>query len=103
MTELVIRNYQWPEVIKDIRKYRERYNLCQKMKNRIEVPVGKLMMNKVLEKLYLIVNFITKLPLVVGKDAILIVYDQLLKIAYFVAMIEGTSAEKLVQLFRDNV
>jgi len=45
------------------------------MKNRIEVPVGKLMMNKVLEKLYLIVNFITKLPLVVGKDAILIVYD----------------------------
>ena len=103
MTELVIRNYQWPEVIKDIRKYRERYNLCQKMKNRIEVPVGKLMMNKVLEKLYLIVNFITKLPLVVGKDAILIVYDQLLKIAYFVAMIEETSAEKLVQLFRDNV
>ena len=103
MTELVIRNYQWPEVIKDIRKYRERYNLCQKMKNRIEVPVGKLMMNKVLEKLYLIVNFITKLLLVVGKDAILIVYDQLLKIAYFVAMIEETSAEKLVQLFRDNV
>ena len=33
------------------------------------------MINKVLEKLYLMVNFITKLPLVVGKNAILIVCD----------------------------
>ena len=33
------------------------------------------MINKVLEKPYLMVNLITKLPLVVGKDAILIVCD----------------------------
>jgi len=45
------------------------------MKNRTEVLAEKLMMNKVLEKPYLMVNFITKLPLVVGKDTILIVYD----------------------------
>ena len=36
--------------MKDIRKYIERYNLCQRMKNRIEIPAGKLMINKVLEK-----------------------------------------------------
>ena len=103
MTELVIRNYWQPGVMKDIGKYRERYNLCQRIKNRTEVPVGKLMINKVLEKPYLMVNFITKLPLVVGKNAILIVCDQLSKIAYFVAIIEETSAEKLVQLFKDNI
>jgi len=41
------------------------------MKNRIEASAGKLMINEVLEKLwmYLIVNFITKLLLVAGKDA----------------------------------
>ena len=47
MIELVIRNYQWPEVIKDVGKYVDKCNLCQRMKNRIEVPVGKLMTNEV--------------------------------------------------------
>ena len=75
MTELVIRNYWWLEVMKDIGKYRERCNLCQRMKNKTEVPAGKLMMNKVLEKPYLMVNFITKLPLVLEKDTMLVVCD----------------------------
>ena len=48
------------------------------------------MVNEVLEKLwtYLIIDFITKLLLVAKKDAILIVCDKLLKITYFVAIIE---------------
>jgi len=60
------------------------------MKNRIEAPTRKLMVNEVLEKLwtYLTVDFITKLLLVAKKDAILIVCDKLLKITYFVAIIE---------------
>ena len=49
------------------------------------------------------VDFITKLPVVVGKDAILVVYDWLSKITHFVATTEGTSAEGLARLFRDNV
>ena len=48
-------------------------------------------------------NFITKLLLVAEKDVILVVYDRLLKIAYFVATMEGTSAEGLARLFRDNM
>ena len=53
--------------------------------------------------MYLIVDFITKLLLVVGKDVILIVYNRLLKIAYFVAITKGTLAERLARLFRDNM
>jgi len=49
------------------------------------------------------VDFITKLPLVAGKDAILVVCDKLSKITYFVAITEGTLAEGLARLFRDNV
>ena len=59
-------------MIKNIERYVDRCNLCQRMKNRIEVLVEKLITNKVLEKLwtYVIVDFITKLLLVVKKDAV---------------------------------
>ena len=56
-------------------------NLCQRIKNYIEPLVGKLMANKVLEKLqvYLTVEFITKFSLVVVKDTIPVVCDRLAK------------------------
>ena len=44
-----------------------------------------------------------KLPLVLGKDAILVVCDRLLKMAYFVATTEEITIEGLARLFRDNV
>ena len=49
------------------------------------------------------VNFITKLPVVAGKDAILVVCDKLSKIMHFVTTTEGTSAEGLTRLFRNNI
>ena len=49
------------------------------------------------------VDFITKLPTVAGKDAILVVCDRLSKMIHFVATTEETTAEGLVRLFRDNV
>ena len=57
-------------MIKDIGKYVNSCDMCQRMKNRIEVPAEKLKLSEVPEKLwtYLIVNFIIKLLLVVGKD-----------------------------------
>jgi len=75
------------------------------MKNRAEAPVEKLMANEVLEKVWthLMVNFITKLLLVAGKDVILVVCDKLSKMAHFVTMTEEMMAEGLARLFRDNV
>jgi len=49
------------------------------------------------------VDFINKLPIVAGKDTILVVCDRLFKMTHFVATIEETSAEGLVRLFRDNM
>ena len=49
------------------------------------------------------VDFITKLLLVAGKNVILVVCDGLSKIAYIVVITEGTLVEGLVRLFRDNV
>jgi len=86
MTELVTRNYWWPGVTKDVGKYVKGCNLYQRMKNRTEALAGKLMMNEVPEKVwtYLIVDLITKLPLVAEKDTILVVCDRLSKMAHFV-------------------
>ena len=79
--------------------------MCQRMKNRTEEVAGKLKLGEVPEKLwmYISVDFITKLPIVTGKDAILVVCNRLSKMTYFVATTEGTSAEGLARLFRNNI
>jgi len=46
ITELVIRNYWWPGVMKDV----EGYDICQRMKNRMEILARKLKLSKVSEK-----------------------------------------------------
>ena len=81
------------------------YDAYQRMKNSIEAPAGKLMANEVPEKawIHLIVNFITKLPLVAEKDAILVVCDKLSKIVHFVAITKETLVEGLARLFKDNM
>ena len=86
-------------------KYVEGYDLYQKIKNRIEKLAGKLKLSKVLEKswTYLMVDFITKLLVVVGKDAILVICNRLSKMTYFVATTERMSVERLTRLFRDNI
>jgi len=75
------------------------------MKNRTEEVAGKLKLSEVPKKLWthLMVDFITKLPVVVGKGTIIIVCDRVSKMMYFVATTEGTSAVSLARLFRDNI
>jgi len=103
--ELVTRNYWWPGVTRDVGKYIKGCDLCQRMKNRTEEPAEKLKLSEVPQKTWthLTVDFITKLLVVAGKDAILIVCDRLSKMTHFVAMTEGTSVEGLARLLQDNV
>jgi len=102
MVELVTRNYWWLGVIRDIGRYVERCDLCQRMKNRMEEVAGKLKLSEI-PWMYLTVDFIIKLLVVAGKDAILVVCDRLSKMAHFVATMEGTSAEGLARLYKDNI
>ena len=75
------------------------------MKNRAEEIAGKLKLGEVPEKpwTHISVDFITKLLIVAGKDAILVVCDRLTKMMHFVAITEGTTAEGLARLFKNNV
>jgi len=103
--ELVTRNYWWPGVIREVGWYVKGCDLCQQMKNRMEEVAGKLKLGEVLEKLWthILVDFITKLPIVAGKDVILVFCDRLSKMTHFIAITEGMTAEGLARLFRDNV
>jgi len=103
--ELVIRNFWWPGVTKEVKRYVEGYDSCQRNKNHIEQPAGKLMPNLIPEKpwMHILADFITKLPIVQGYNSILVVVDRLMKIVHFIPIIEKTLAEGLARLFRDNV
>jgi len=49
------------------------------------------------------VDFITKLPLAQEYNSILVVYDRLMKMAYFVSTTEKTLVEGVARLFWNNV
>jgi len=86
-------------------RYVEGCDVCQRYKNQSKTPAGKLMPNVIPEKpwSHILADFITKLPLAQGYDAILVVYDHFSKMAHFIATTEKTSVEGLAKLFRDHV
>ena len=90
---------------KEVGKYVEGCDACQRYKNRSEAPAGKLMPNTIPEKpwSHISADFITKLPLAQGYDTILVICDRFSKMAHFIATTEKTSAEGLAKLFRDHV
>ena len=83
----------------------EGYDQCQRMKNRAEIPVGKLRPNQILERpwQHISVDFITKLSMSKDHGSILVVCDRFSKMSHFVVIIEKMMAEGLVRLFKNNV
>jgi len=53
--------------------------------------------------MHITADFITKLPLAQGYNAILVVCDWLTKMAHFIPITEKMSAKGLARLFRDHV
>ena len=104
IVELVIRNYWWPGVTKEMKQYVERYDQCERIKNRAEMPVEKLRPNAVPEKLqqHILVDLITKLLVSRGHDLILVICNRFLKMSHFIAMTEKMTVEGLAKLFRNN-
>ena len=105
MVELVTRNFWWLGVIKEVKQYIKGYNSCQRNKNCTEQPADKSMPNSIPERpwTYILVDFITKLPLAQEYDSISVVVDRLTKMVHFISTTEKTSAEELARLFRDNM
>ena len=62
---------------REVKRYVEGCDSCQRNKNCMEQLVGKLMPNSIPEKpwTHILADFITKLPLAQGYDTILVVVD----------------------------
>ena len=88
-----------------MKRYVNRCDLYQRIKNHTKVLVGKLIVDEVPEKLwmYLIVDFIMKLLLVVEKNAILVVCDKLFNMVHFIVTTKEMSVEGLARLLRNNI
>ena len=73
--ELVTRNFWWPGVMKEVKRYIKECNSCQRNKNCTKQLVGKLISNSILEKswTYISADFITKLSLAQSYNSILVV------------------------------
>ena len=50
MAEFVVRNYWWPGITKEVGRYVDGYDACQRYKNRSKAPMEKLMPNAIPEK-----------------------------------------------------
>ena len=70
-----MRNYWQPEVTRNVGRHIDGCDMCQRIKNQIEILVGKLKLSKIPEKpqIYLMVDFITKLLVVAGNYMILVI------------------------------
>jgi len=79
--EMVTRNFWWPGVTREVKRYVEGCDACQQNKNCTEQPAEKLMSNSIPGKAWthISVDFITKLPLAQGYDSILVVVDRFTK------------------------
>jgi len=91
--------------MKEVKRYIERCDQCQKIKNRTEMSVRKLRLNAVPEKpwQYMSVDFVMKLPVSSGYNLILVVCDRFSKILHFIMITEKIIAKELAKLFRDDV
>lgn len=103
--DLVSREYYWPEMRKDIIKFVNKCDVCQRTKTPRHLPHGYLQPLPTPQTPWssLSMDFIVKLPLSQGFDSILVVVDRLTKMAHFIACQEATDAEGLAELFLRHI
>lgn len=98
--ELISRNYWWPGLTTDVKKYVAGCDICQRMKNRPQKPYGPLMPNPIPTGPWDVIttDLITQLPESDGYNAICIVVDRLTKRAHFFPITNEFSAKDLARL-----
>src|SRR5882724_1617164 len=86
MTELVARNFLWPQMGRYVADYVKGCDLCNCTKTFPTSPTGKLMPNRVPDCCWQVisVDLITGLPPSRGYDAIMVVVDCLSKRAHVI-------------------
>ncbi|GJZ75568.1 putative reverse transcriptase domain-containing protein [Tanacetum coccineum] len=98
--------YWWSGMKRDIATYVSKCLTCSKVKAEHQRPSGLLQQPEIPEWKWdnITMDFITKLPRSKsGHDSVWVIVDRLTKSAYFLAMHEDYSMEKLARLYIDEV
>ncbi|KAJ3502093.1 hypothetical protein NLJ89_g9041 [Agrocybe chaxingu] len=103
--ELVQRDFWWPSLAHDARRYTDGCVICQKIKPLRQAPLGLLSPNKSPSDTWdtISADLITDLPRSKGFDSIFVVVDRLSKMVRVVPTKKTVSSEGLARLYRDNV
>ncbi|GJS05207.1 reverse transcriptase domain-containing protein [Tanacetum coccineum] len=98
--------YWWPGMKRDIATYVSLCLTCSKVKVEHQRPSGLLQQHEIPKWKWdkITMDFITKLPKTKsGHDTIWVIVDRLTKSAYFLAMREDYSTERLAKLYIDEI
>ena len=103
--ELITRNYWWPKLRPFVQDYIKTCDMCAQVKTPRHLPYGKLLPLPVPAQQWQSVSldFITDLPESNKFDSILVVVDQLSKMAHFIPCSKDISADQTASLFLKNV
>lgn len=97
--------YYWPKMSRDIKRYTETCDICQKSKPRRHAPVGLLQPIPIPSQPFEVVSmdFIPELPNSEGFDNILVIIDKLTKYALFIPTTVNVTKEETAALFFKHV
>ncbi|SJL08165.1 uncharacterized protein ARMOST_11528 [Armillaria ostoyae] len=103
--ELILREYWWPKMNKDIEAYVKGCETCQRTKSSNQAKAAPLYPNAIPTKpwTHITVDMITGLPDSNGYDALLIVVDRFSKAIIPVPCNKDLSAEGWARILRDHV
>ncbi|TPX29974.1 hypothetical protein SeMB42_g08025, partial [Synchytrium endobioticum] len=102
---LISKDYHWPNLNRDVKKFIQACDVCQRVKPRRHRKYGLLQPLPILQKRWshLSMDFITHLPKYKSYDAIMVVIDRFSKMAHFIPTTESINAEKTAQLFVNEI
>ena len=105
MLKLIKRNYWWPGIKGDIKKYIQEYTKCQQNKTQhmkktrelypLEMPKGPW------QKIS--INIIRLLPRSNGKNAIVVIVNQFTKMIQLKAITTSVSLEEIIKIYQDEI
>jgi len=103
--ELITRNYWWPLIQSDIRKYIDGWAICQRTKSKRTSPAAPLNPNEIPTKHWEIVSIdlIGPLPESQGFNAIMVVVDRFTKGSHFIPTTIEITSLGVAKEFRDHV
>ena len=103
--DLLHRNYFWPRMYRDIQKYVQSCDSCQRNKPITSSPAGLLQPLDIPQRNWdgISMDFITKLPVSEEKDAIMVVVDRLSKMTHLIPTTTNADTTEIAQLFFRNI